>query len=71
MTDTLKLLTYHVDDSGIARATFEPEEFKRYIRDNPDATVAVQDIEGNVIGILRTRPIWERLFSEISSKHSA
>lgn len=69
--DNLKPLKYHVDDNDIVRATFEPEEFKQFIHDNPNATVTIRDAEDNVIGILRTRPIWERLFSETSPEQSA
>jgi hypothetical protein len=64
MSGILKPLSCDWND-GISSASFEPEGFKRFIREHPNTSAEIRNpADGTVVGILHTQPIWEELFSQ-------
>jgi hypothetical protein len=63
MTESMRPLTFRLNENGTWRVTFDRQEFERYIRDNRDTSTVIRGDNSNVVGILRTRSIWEEMYS--------
>ena len=48
-------------ENGLRRMCFDPKEFHKLIRDNPDADVAIVDDSGEHLRTFSTKPIYDAL----------
>ena len=53
----LRPLTYRMDEKGIKHYTFNTDEVRKFVQDNPGVDAVIGDANGNVIGLLSSRLI--------------